>query len=92
MPRFRSGFGSTTVGQEGGLKKTSTAVVFEPLEHPQDGDVMHCLWASLEDEPFHGLCCRARQGRTDRPERHNNAIRELLVNTLAECTGGGDCC
>ena len=34
---------------------------------------------SLEDEPFHGLCCRARQGRII--QRHD-AIRDLLANTL----------
>ena len=43
----------------------------------QRGDVMHGV--SLEDEPFHGLCCRARQGRII--QRHD-AIRDLLANTL----------
>ena len=43
----------------------------------QHGDVMH--GARLEDEPFHGLCCRARQVRLI--QRHD-AIRDLLANTL----------
>ena len=50
---------------------------FERLEDMQHGDVMHGV--SLEDEPFHGLCCRARQGRII--QRHD-AIRDLLANTL----------
>ena len=50
---------------------------FERLEDMQRGDVMHGV--SLEDEPFHGLCCRARQGRII--QRHD-AIRDLLANTL----------
>ena len=37
------------------------ALDFERLEDMQRGDVMHGV--SLEDEPFHGLCCRAGQGR-----------------------------
>ena len=53
------------------------ALDFERLEDMQRGDVMHGV--SLEDEPFHGLCCRARQGRII--QRHD-AIRDLLANTL----------
>ena len=54
------------------------ALDFERLEEDmQRGDVMHGV--SLEDEPFHGLCCRARQGRII---QRYDAIRDLLANTL----------
>ena len=60
-----------------GRAETNGALDFERLEEMQHGDVM--LGVRLEDEPFHGLCCRARQVRLI--QRHD-AIRDLLANAL----------
>eukprot|EP00750_Incisomonas_marina_P016027 INCI18855.1.p1 GENE.INCI18855.1~~INCI18855.1.p1 ORF type:complete len:149 (+),score=9.62 INCI18855.1:3-449(+) len=61
----------------GGRLGVNGALDLERLEDMQHGDVMHAV--SLDDEPFHGLCCSARQGRII---QWHDAIRDLLANTL----------
>ena len=45
----------------------------------QHGDVMHGV--SLDDEPFHGLCCRTRQGQGVEAGETNRAA----MVRIAEC-------
>ena len=88
---LRMRFGVPTVLPMGGWRcdcrprggvEINGAVDFERLEEMQRGDVMHGV--RLEDEPFHALCCRARQVRLI--QRHD-AIRDLLANTLNALEG-----
>ena len=81
---LRMRFGVPTVLPLGGWRcdcrprggaEINGAFDFERLEETQHGNVMHGV---LEDEPFHGLCCRLRQVRLI--QRHD-AIRDLLANT-----------